>query len=193
MSAIASGNTPVTVPANQGTCVGTFRTAGNPGVTFMVMNPPAASGGNLPRLLLWNMYNRRLARARSIDNGAAYAYATAAWRQARGSTFNQINILLGLPEDAILVSSFASVQSPATNSAWFSFAHGLNTTTTIDFVSSGPQLQAASTVNTNVSIAQTYSPAQLNPGFNYVARMEYAGVGSWNVQPNCLIDAMVWC
>jgi hypothetical protein len=100
LAGIASGNTPVTVPVNQGTYVGTFRTVAA-GQTAVVMNPPAASGGNQPNLYLWNMYNRRLARGVNVDNGATYTYTSAAARAARGSGTNSVPFITGLAEDSV--------------------------------------------------------------------------------------------
>jgi hypothetical protein len=100
LAGIASGNTPVTVPVNQGTYVGTFYTSAA-GQTTMKMNPAAASGGSLPQLYLWNYYNRRRTRAKNIDNGAAYTYPASAVRGARNSASNAVNVVSGLAEDAV--------------------------------------------------------------------------------------------
>jgi len=106
MAGIASGNTGVSVPAQQGLYVGTFRTIVTAGQTAMAMNPAPASGGSLPQLLLWNNYNRRLQSVTNSDNGASYTYTSATVRQARGSANNQINFVTGLAEDAIIAQRF---------------------------------------------------------------------------------------
>jgi hypothetical protein len=96
------GATSVTVPALQGTYVGTFRPSAA-GQASMVMNPAGASGGAAPFMGLWNYYNRVMLAGTTNDTGASYTYASSTLRQARGGvgTGNQVNFLIGVAEDNI--------------------------------------------------------------------------------------------
>jgi len=100
MAGIASGNVSVSVPAQQGLYVGTFQT-NNAGQTTMSMNPAAASGGGVCKLLLWNNYNRVLIKGTTMDNGAGYALNASTPGYARSSVNNGIGFIAGLAEDII--------------------------------------------------------------------------------------------
>lgn len=90
----------LTIPGNECTYVGTMYASAN-GQTTTTMNPAPASGGSLPTLGIYNEYNKVLVRAHNTDNGVAYAYSSAAMRQARGSANNEVLLLSGFAEDSI--------------------------------------------------------------------------------------------
>jgi len=87
--------------ASRGTYVGTIRTNGTSTVDYIIGG--TANGGVAGSLGVWNMYNRNLAVAQSIDN-TSYTYSTGAIRQAHASTGNQISVLAGLNVDTITVN-----------------------------------------------------------------------------------------
>lgn len=64
-----------------------------------------ASGGQtddtLAKRTIYNHYNRVLAPLRRIDSTATWAYNSATIRQANGSTANQIEVMVGVSEDAV--------------------------------------------------------------------------------------------
>jgi hypothetical protein len=190
MAGIASGNTSVTVPANQGTYVGTFRTNSSiAGQTLAVAAPAAASGGSAPQWFLWNMYNRRLVKLLSYDNGANYTYATAAWRIARASSVNAAYFITGLAEDAIAaISAFDTATSPATIGAYAQFGHGLDSVASSDGLML-VQTPAAYTM-AFMPIASSIFPPQI--GQHSIARMEYAAVGTWTMSLGWLTVSL-WC
>lgn len=89
--------------AQRGTYLGTIRT----NASALVDHTPivvSGSGGALCTLGVWNCYNRIAVRTGVTDNGVAYGYAAAAIRQARASTLNQINLVVGLAEDGLMAS-----------------------------------------------------------------------------------------
>lgn len=87
--------------ANLGTYVGSIHSNGSATIDYVLGG--AGSGGVAVSLGVWNMYNRVLTTASSIDNGAPYVYSAGAARQARGSTGNQATVMVGMVEDALSV------------------------------------------------------------------------------------------
>lgn len=98
----SSGNT-VTVPAGQGTYLGTFAATAD----------GQATDSKLKRLL-FNAYHQVIRNLFVTDAVAAFAYKTAAFQQFNANTANQIEILSGT--EGVLVSAHA-------------FAIAVNTTT----------------------------------------------------------------
>lgn len=90
--------------AQRGVYLGSFQTNASNSVDW-VTNPSAASGGGNARIGLWNMFNRILAQAISIDNSSPYTYSGAI-HSANNSTSNRVTIFVGLNEDG--ASAFGS-------------------------------------------------------------------------------------
>lgn len=70
----------------------------------------AASGqteDSLTNRYIWNYYNRILRQMRVVDTTSSWNYSVAAYRQANGSTANQLNFVIGVSEDTVnaMVSS----------------------------------------------------------------------------------------
>ena len=86
--------------AGYGVYVGTIATDAG-GATVTWNRGSAASGGGAATLNIWNMYNRLTVGAQVVDSRATYTYGSATPRQARASTGNQVNFVLGQVEDAI--------------------------------------------------------------------------------------------
>lgn len=64
--------------------------------------------------MVWNYWNRVERVMRKFDTTATWSYSTAAWRQARGDSSNQVEFVIGLSEDVVAVSltmSFVSASS----------------------------------------------------------------------------------
>lgn len=92
---------------------------------------------SLTNRYLWNYYNRAKRPMQRFDSTASWTYSALAWRQANGSTANQVNFVVGVAEDSVniaLMTSFSNstatartvfntVQLDATNgSTVFTFA-----------------------------------------------------------------------
>lgn len=113
--------------ANRGTYVGTIRTNGTSTVDYSVGG--SGSGGVAGSLGVWNMYNRNLTTATSIDSGASYTYSSATVRQARGSAGNQCSVLAGLTVDTLWVNYSTRIDTTATSASFSYVGIGEDTTT----------------------------------------------------------------
>jgi hypothetical protein len=164
------------VPNQQATYVGTFRTLGA-AVTAMIMNPAGASGGAATQLLLWNNYNRILTRGLNIDNGAAYAYS-GALRWARNSNTNTAIWVTGYAEDAIMIKVSQFVNFPATASLSAQLGIGLDgAIVSWDNAAAFAQMQSA-VANSAAYNLTHYLPPQI--GYHSAIRLEAAANGSVN-------------
>lgn len=61
---------------------------------------------------LWNAYNRVSRQMRALDSTDSWTYSTGSWRQARASSANQLDFVIGWHTDAVE----ATVQGVAQNS-----------------------------------------------------------------------------
>lgn len=50
---------------------------------------------------LWNYYHRIPRKMKAVDATDSWSYSTAAYRQANGSTANQLNFIVGVAEDVV--------------------------------------------------------------------------------------------
>jgi hypothetical protein len=113
----AAGNT-VSVPARRATYVGTFRATAHGQAT-----------DSMAKRLLFNAYNQVLRPIGVTDASNTWAYSTATWRQARATTANRVEVLLGLA--GVAVDAAVSVMVGSTGAASAGAAIGLDSTTTI--------------------------------------------------------------
>lgn len=115
-----------------GTFVGTIATDAAGGtVTFSTGG--SASGGTAGILDVWNMNNRVIETAGSVDSGAQYTYSSATIRQARASAGNQIQFVTGLQEDTGIISLFGRILTNVTVTSTGSFGIGIDSTTTFSY------------------------------------------------------------
>lgn len=75
----------------------------------------------------WNMYNR-VARTLYAGNSGTYNYTTATWRQAGGSSTNQVDVVLGLNEDPVQLKYAANAANSGAAGAKVWVGIGVNTT-----------------------------------------------------------------
>lgn len=71
--------------------VGSFRTTGVAGNTE----------DSATKRYIWNYYNRVTKRLAKFDTTDTWAYTTDTWRQANGSTANQVEVVIGVEEDMV--------------------------------------------------------------------------------------------
>jgi hypothetical protein len=123
---------------------------------------------------VWNMYNRCARPMLRRDATASWTYSTAAFRQANGSTANQLNFVIGVVEDSVkaFVSGAFSNGDGVNRTSYLGI--GLNSTTT----NSGVSSQGA-TNNIYMGITGLNSSACIFPslGRNYLAWLEF-GAGA---------------
>jgi hypothetical protein len=122
---------------------------------------------------LWNYYNRVKRSMTVFDATASWTYSTLAWRQANGSTANQMNFVIGVSEDAVFASLMTSVQnSTITVRTVFNTMQidGTNGATIFTFAGSG---QTGTSLYNITNIGEGFVSA----GRHYLAWLEYgAGV-----------------
>jgi hypothetical protein len=76
---------------------GSFRTTGVSGQTE----------DSLVKRFVWNYYNRVLRAMRAVDTTNSWTYQTDTYRQARASTANQLDLIVGVDEALIGASVYA--------------------------------------------------------------------------------------
>jgi hypothetical protein len=167
--------------ALRGTYLGSIRS--NASSTFDWNPGGAASGGTAALMSIWNNYNRIPTIGRCTDNGAPYTYATNTIRQARASTTNQVNFLVGLLEDAISAVYSVQITTAAAvgSEAWTGI--GLDTITAI----TSPYAIAYNTSATagKVGFATVMNMPVGTPGlgWHYAAAVETAVSGTIQFLP----------
>ena len=165
-----------TVPANQGTYLGTIYTSAAGQISFTFGG--AASGGSAGLLGVWNMYNRVNVGTTVTDSGTSYTYALATIRQARGSTGNQVQFVSGLAEDSIQTGYTFAGFPAAVVVAGQTMGIGLDATSS--FTSAPFLVQAPNTAQAEFSGSVFYGIAP-QIGFHTVSANEKAdGTNSSN-------------
>lgn len=114
-----NGSSTYSVDAQKATYLGTFRT-GSAGQTE----------DSKAKRFLWNAYNRRVKQVLLLEATASWTYTTSTYRQANGSTSNQIAMVRGLDtEDAVMVSLKARAINSTASYRTFAVGIGLDSTT----------------------------------------------------------------
>lgn len=159
--------------ANRGTWVGTIRSNGSSQIDFTL--PTVASGGGQGKIGVWNAYNRQQLDVFIGNNAAAtYNYGTATtWRQAGGSSTNQINCVRGLDVDTVdALNLTRCVQTNAATTG--AAAIGLDSVTA---VASGATADIVSTTTLALSMRSSFT-GLMGLGWHYIAPIE------WNSDAN---------
>lgn len=125
--------------------------------------------GSTPKWFVWNAYHRKRVGLKVAEATNSWTYTTAAWRQMNNSAVNQIELLLGLSEEAVraisIVEFVTSSAAPRTGIA----LDVINATHSFLMGSSG----AVNTLNCATAIYEKY----LIAGYHYLAAVEYGGTG----------------
>lgn len=183
-----SASAVITLAANQGTFLGSFRTFGTTGQSSYIFGS-AASGGGLADFALCNYYNQVLVNTLVSDSGAPYTYATNTCRQARASTQNAIQFVQSASERASRFAYSARTALVAAIGATASIGLGISTTVFGNFSSTGnPQgaNQMAVNQDCNLSISNT--------GFIQVSALEQgdgANANTFNTSQQTL-EGNIW-
>lgn len=118
---------------------------------------------------LWNYYNRVARSMRRLETTASWTYTTATWRQANGSTANQLNFILGVSEDSIT----ASICSSAFNSsASVNFYVGIALDSTTTPSRAATSVSPSTLVGMSMGIDDAYIPSS---GRHYISWLEQSG------------------
>lgn len=167
----------MTVDANRGTYVGTFRTSAN-GTTQYIFG----GNGAAAFLYLWNAYNRVVTTARGNDSASSWTYSSDSWRGANGGVLARASFVIGLAEDSVFAQYTATgemtVNSGSADQFWIGV--GLSSTTAPSFGSSN----LCYLNNSNASDVTVVLPAIASYngvpgiGFKYVQGLERARAGT---------------
>ena len=156
--------------AQRGTYVGTVRSNGSSQIDWRFAG--TGSGGVALSLHVWNCYNRVVVTAANIDNGANYSYTTATIRQARASSGNQINFVIGLLEDGIIATHSVEFRSAVNGTGEVGF--GLDGTTSFA-VGGGHMINyggGSITVGTSGTLTYPIDLTSITIGSHFIAALE---------------------
>ena len=132
---------------------------------------------------LYNYYNRVSRLAQRMETTVSWTYSTAAWRQANGSSANQINFVVGVAEDSFIATLMGDVANSTATARLVGVGIGLDTVST----PSGNSNQAYITPSTTLpSSVRTIFASSVTAGRHYLAWLEYgAGVDTqtWRGSP----------
>jgi hypothetical protein len=81
---------------------------------------------------LWNYYNRVKRSMLAIDATLTWTYSTASYRQARASTANQLNFIIGVTEDIVSADVMAMASTNTANFRSVYVGIGLDSTSSND-------------------------------------------------------------
>jgi hypothetical protein len=147
--------------------LGSFYCHTNGQTASSLTNTGAATGR-----YIWNNYNRVLLRMQRIESTVSWAYNSNAYRQANGSTVNQLNFFVGVVEDAVACSQNGLANIASANSGALT-AIGLNSTTS-------PLNGSVAFLNSMVINYETYGSSTVNAtptlGLNYLSWIEYGNI-----------------
>lgn len=119
---------------------------------------------------VWNHYNQEERSVAAYDSTASWTYATAAWRQARASTANQIDFVIGVSGGVVDVSACAGYNNQLNNLANARIGLALDATNTADVSSQNAAATQAGT-------AFTRRVTGVAAGRHYFAWVEYEASG----------------
>lgn len=154
--------------ASRGTYVGTTRSDSSSQLNWVF--GAASSGGTASHLNVWNMYNRVSISTVVRDSGTGYTYTTATIRQARASSGNQINFVVGLVEDGFSTSMRGQVLTTASVNANGTWGVGLNSTSS--YLDGASSIVFAPTSAVNLGSGSANANAMPALGFNFLSANE---------------------
>jgi hypothetical protein len=161
--------------ALRGVYVGTINT-GPANTLNMMFASPAAAGGNIARLDVWNMYNRVDTTAINIDSTATYTYSLLTAREKNGSAGNEINFVAGIIEDEFIATNTENASNSTAAGLGFC-GIALNSTTVPSVMSILGTMVAGKQASATAVLTQKTAL-----GNNFVSPMEEAqaaGVTTW--------------
>lgn len=142
--------------------LGSYRTTGSSGQTE----------DSFLKRYLWNYYNRVLRPLFVIDTTNTWTYSTAAWRQTNNSTANQVDMVIGVSEDAVIATVKGKFQTSGATARIAYSGVGIDSTT-------ATSCQISESIATNNAIIFSPTFAQyigyISAGRHYLAWLEYGG------------------
>lgn len=125
---------------------------------------------------VWNYYNRVDQDMYIEDTSAAYAYATATWREFRGVSTQRLSYVVGMLEDAIKFDLWAGLRGSGINR----IAMGFNSTSSpsnpsTGFIGDGGGASLLQYMSNSVTARLSTDIAL---GYNYATCLQYTDTGS---------------
>lgn len=139
--------------------------------TIRTTNTTGQCEDSMLRRLVWNQYNQIQRPLLAGDATASWTYATATWRQARGSAANQIDWVCGQAGRAIVAHNATRIAPTTTQFGQIGI--GLNRTNNVDSAQ-GVFIAPNFTSGTAVQVTAEYVGVQ-SLGYTYLAAVEIAG------------------
>ena len=127
---------------------------------------------------LWNYYNRVRKDMQVLEGTDSWTYTTATWRQANGSTANQLDFVIGVSEDVVTARAAVTASNSSANITAFV---GVSLDAT-NVRGQGINVANSTAINANMSPCAFYSD-QIAVGRHYLAWVEYStatGTCTWN-------------
>jgi hypothetical protein len=163
----ATGNT-VSVSSGNATYLGSFRATANGQAT-----------DSKAKRLLFNAYNA-VPRALAVyETTAQWGYATGAWRQANGSTANQVEVLIGLAGTSVDLAMQGLAGDTVDTSVSVHMAIGLDSTTAY---AADSMPAVAKTTTTSYAVLNSKYSGCPGLGHHVLAWLEFGGGTSTNLQ-----------
>lgn len=167
----ASGDT-VTVPARQGTYLGSFYASAN-GQTAMSLKPAAAAGGSGPTAYLWNAWNQVPIHITCRDSTDTWTYQTASYRSANNSSLNRVRFVRGLGAGAISARYQTQVKWTSSTSAAIGIGYDSTTAIADGCVTGITDVNGSSVVDAlPLQAFLQFNTADI--GFHYLQALEWA-------------------
>jgi len=128
---------------------------------------------------LWNYYHRVNRKLSAKESTSQWSYTTATWRQARASSANQVNFVIGVSEDQVIAHVLADAVNSDATGAFASAGIGLDATNALstDQFNAGAALE--NNREKNLNAAYRGYPGS---GKHYLAWLEYSqatGTTTW--------------
>lgn len=133
---------------------------------------------SVTKRFLWNYYNRVRRPVRRLESTATWAYTTATFRQANASASNQVEMVVGVAEVGVDLTTTATANN-STGGINFSVSIGEDSTSTAATGVTMSLAAPAAAVNGSVSAQLRKQPAV---GYHYYAWLEYSvatGTTTW--------------
>lgn len=135
---------------------------------------------SIAKRFIWNYYNRYPRLMRRLETVATWTYTLAAWRQANGSTSNQLAFVVGIADQAIPAAVVCEMTNANANVLMGCGIGALNSLTGPSATSQSPTFNTfvANTIQTHMS-TDVLAPAV---GYSFIAWLEYStavGTTTW--------------
>lgn len=128
---------------------------------------------SIAKRYLWNYYHRALKPMRVIETTNTWTYSTATWRQARATASNQLDMVIGVDEDAV---SAIAVGTSANSTAGVSMQTGIGLDSTS--VPTGLVGNVTNGSGNHVVSGVAHFNAHVGAGRHYLAWLERSGAAA---------------